>query len=57
MIGNLKRIKLIAIVLLVVMFGLEVADYRVNRVIRLRSGLFAGSNWNARIIRSGLPSS
>ena len=57
MIGNLKRIKLIAIVLLVVMFGLEVADYRANRVIRLRSGLFAGSNWNARIIRSGLPSS
>ena len=46
MIEKLKSMKFIVLIFAVMMFGYCVADYRANRVIELRLGLFAGSNWN-----------
>ena len=46
MIEELKGMKFIAFIVGVLILGCNVADYRANRVIELRLGLFAGSNWN-----------
>lgn len=46
MIEELKGMKFVALIVSVLILCCNVADYRANRVIELRLGLFAGSNWN-----------